>query len=218
MSDLELALKYKPYIMFDKAEPFEVNGVGYSILRTPGQSPSFRRELEFDKSKVDYVIEYSIYFDYDIQHMYDLEHIWVYVNHQGDIYDAEASFHGRFFKAMIPGHSQILDKTHLQIFSQPGKHAFLPEGYMFQLIPNLYTACNEKAGEDGLLIMDLFKDQISADMRQQDRVKKYIKNQFAFVPTLDYEYRPLSDKLFYTWEELSDIIPVRINEELKRII
>jgi hypothetical protein len=48
-------------------------------------------------------------------------------------------------------------------------------------------------------------------------VKKYIKNQFAFVPTLDYEYRPLSDKLFYTWEELSDIIPVRINEELKRI-
>ena len=218
MHDLDLALEYKPYIMFDKAEPFPVDGIGYRIFRKPEGSTSFRRFITFDQSKVAYCIEYAIYFDYDIQHMYDLEHIWIYVDHDGNVCDAEASFHGKYLKSVLQGKIRLQDSKHLMIYCQPGKHAFMPEGYLFQLIPNWYAACNENAGEDGLLIMDMFKDRIFADEKMQDLVKRYIKSQYSFHPTLEFEHRSLSDQIFRPWEELKDLIPVRIHRELERII
>ena len=128
MDAKELVKKYLPYIYFDENEPFFPVRVGYSLFRTPGQnSKSFRRKIEFDANITEYVIEYAIYWDFDIQHLYELEHVWVYVGKEGQIIDAEASFHGRYLKALLRDRSNIEDDTHIRLYSQPGKHAFLPK-------------------------------------------------------------------------------------------
>ncbi len=79
MTDRELAIKYAPHLYFDKNEPFTIDQIGYSILRNSQKSPSFERDIWIDETKISYVIEYQLYYDYDIQHMYDLEHFWVYI-------------------------------------------------------------------------------------------------------------------------------------------
>ena len=107
MEDIELALKYKPNIMFDKAEPFDVKGMGCSVFYQSGKSASFDRSIDIDKSQVEFAIEFAVYFDYDIQHLYDLEHIWVFVDHAGKVCDAEASFHGNYFKSLILDENQL---------------------------------------------------------------------------------------------------------------
>ncbi|MGF7143169.1 hypothetical protein HNQ56_001591 [Anaerotaenia torta] len=217
MSDLELALRYSPYIMFDKLEPFAVNGIGCSVFRQSGASRSFRRELYLEPVEAAFVIEYAVYFDYDIQHMYDLEHIWIYVDSDGGICDAEASFHGFYLKSMSLGKEIIKDGTHLQIYCQPGKHAFMPDGNLFRLLPDWYLCCNLLAGSEGLLVMDLFKEHYSTDHHRQKQVEQYIKKKYAFEPTLQFEYRPLDNSLFSTWEALRSLIPVKIKKELSRI-
>lgn len=123
MSELTSALLYFPYLYYDKKEPFPVKLVGYHIFRYTGKSLSFDREIVVDRQKVDYVIEYAIYFDYDIQHMYDLEHIWIYVGKDGTVVDAECSSHGRFLNCWR--YRPIAeDGRRITLYSQPGKHAF----------------------------------------------------------------------------------------------
>jgi hypothetical protein len=218
MSNFEIAKKYCPHILFDKAEPFKVEGMGYSIFTQPGQSKSFRREFSFDPAEGAFVIEYAVYFDYDIQHLYDLEHIWIYVGQDGKICDAEASFHGFYLKSMSLGNSVIIDGTHLQTYCQPGKHAFMPDGNLFKLLPDWYVCCNRMAGVEGLLVMDMFKEFYSTNNELQKKVANYICSSFAFEPTLQFEYLAIDRSVFYPWEELSNIIPLRINIELKKII
>jgi hypothetical protein len=217
MSDLELAMKYSPHIMFDKAEPFEVKGIGYSVFSRSGASKSFRRELYLNPSETAFVIEYAVYFDYDIQHLYDLEHVWIYVDPNGNICDAEASFHGFYLKSMALGNCIINGGTHLQIYCQPGKHAFMPDGNLFRLLPDWYLCCNMLAGAEGLLVMDMFKEYYSTNDELQKRVERYINKNYAFEPTLQFEYRPLKDNIFGTWEELRNLIPIRIRKELSKI-
>ena len=48
----EVAKKYLPYIMFDRVEPFEVKGIGYTVFASPARSSSFRREIYFDPKAV----------------------------------------------------------------------------------------------------------------------------------------------------------------------
>lgn len=217
MTDLELALKYSPYILFDKAEPFDVKGMGYSIFRQSDKSKSFDRSISIDKSKVDFAIEYAVYFDYDIQHLYDLEHIWVYVDYAGNVCDAEASFHGRYFKSLIFDENGMENGTHARFYCQPGKHAFLPDGKLFKLKPDWYTSCNEFCGEDGLLVKDMFQDQLPDTPELQRQVRCYIKKHFAFQPTLQFQYKSLDDSVFMTWEELKVMVPTRIKRELETI-
>ncbi len=217
MNNFELAIKYCPRIMFDKAEPFNVQGIGYSIFTQPKASKSFRREFYFNPAEAAFVIEYAVYFDYDIQHLYDLEHIWIYVDHNGRICDAEASFHGFCLKSMALGNSVICDESHFQIYCQPGKHAFMPDGSLFKLLPDLYLCCNVLAGMEGLLVMDMFKEYYWTNDERQGRVKQYIYNNFAFEPTLQFEHRPLKTSIFHTWEELYNLIPERIIIELSKI-
>ena len=217
MQDLNIALKYSPYILFDKAEPFSVDHIGYTVLRTSGQSPSFRRSISFNVEDAAFCIEYAVYFDYDIQHLYDLEHIWVYVDHQGQICDAEASFHGIYLKSMSLGNSILRENFHLEIYCQPGKHAFLPKGHLFKMLPDWYLACNALAGQEGLLVPNMFKDQFCTNAQRDELVCRYIRSHFSFEPTLKFESRPLSDSLFVPWQKLKKNIPKRIENQLIKI-
>jgi hypothetical protein len=101
--------------------------MGFSIFRQTEKSLSFHRMIEIDPVKIAFAIEYAVYFDYDIQHLYDLEHIWIYVGHDGRIADAEASFHGKYLKAMALDRNAAPDGMHIEFFLPAGK-ACLPAG------------------------------------------------------------------------------------------
>jgi len=216
-NDLEIVIKYSPYIYFDENEPFYPVGVGYSIFRSPGQeSPSFRRKIEFDAGVVDFAIEYAIYWDYDIQHLYELEHIWTYIDKNGKLVDGEGSFHGRYFKALLKDKSNIEDETHLKVYSQPGKHAFIPDPEIFELVPNLRTATYEEAGKSGLLITKILEGRCKTNEEINMMVKEYLSN-FKFRPSMRFKKYVIPDNLFMPWEELYMEIPRRIEDRLEEI-
>ena len=217
MNEQQLALKYKPTLYFDKAEPFDIKGMGVTVFHEPGKSPSFRRTIEFDPETVEFAIEYAVYFDYDIQHLYDLEHIWIFVSRNGDVVDAEASFHGKYLKALALNCGETISGQHVELYCQPGKHAFLPQGNLFRLIPDWNSSCNRFAGSDGLLIADMFEKELSATPGLNNKIEKYIKTNFSFSPTLQFESKDLDDALFMPWKALKQIVPGRIEHEIMRI-
>ncbi len=212
----EIVKKYSLYIYFDENEPFFPVKVGYSIFDKPGESKSFNRKIEFDTDSVSFAIEYSIYWDYDIQHLYELEHAWIYVDKNGELTDGEASFHGRYLKALLKDKSNIEDETHMRVYSQPGKHAFLPKPEYFELIPDLRTATYERAGSSGLIVTSIFKGIYETNEDINKMVENYLKK-FKFKPAMRFKKYVVPDNIFITWEELFAEIPKRIADRLEDI-
>jgi hypothetical protein len=216
MTDRDLAIKYAPHLYFDKNEPFTIDQIGYSVIRKSQRSPSFNREILVDKEKVDFVIEYPLYYDYDIQHMYDLEHFWVYVDYDGRVCDGEASAHGSYLNCFRYT-EKLEDETHIPIYVQPGKHALMPDGKLFKLFGDYDIACNKRAGTAGLLVNDLFKGMLIKDQYIDYEVCKYIREKFSFKPSLEFHPVSYSEDIIVTWDELYLIIPERINKLLKEL-
>jgi hypothetical protein len=214
MTDRELAIKYAPHLYFDKNEPFTIDQIGYSVIRSSGTSPSFRRELWIEEDKVAFIIEYQLYYDFDIQHMYDLEHFWVYVGHDGKVCDGEASAHGSHMNCYRYTMA-IEDETHIPIYVQPGKHALLPEGNLFKLFSNYQTVCDKLAGVDGLLVADMFKEVIVKNSYIDYQVSTYIRERFSFQPSLDFYPVKYKEDIIVSWEELFLVIPERIHKLLE---
>lgn len=213
----ETVLKYAPRIFFDEAEPFALAGIGTTVFTSTGKSPSFRREVVLPK-EAELAIEYAYFWDYDIEHLYDLEHIWIYIDADGLVIGAEASFHGRYLKAMLPFAQPALEGTHLNIYCQPGKHAFLPKGEWFQLLPDFVSCCNDSAGCGGLLVNELFAHCLNKDKDINTAVEQYIKNHFSFTPTLRFAPILPDSSLYMPWEELYELIPRRLTTQLALIL
>ncbi|GEM_PF-397878 len=91
MTDQDLAARYAPQLMLDRAEPYWPYAFGWTIFRAPGQSPSSKFEITPIGA---FTVEYAIYYDWDIGHLYDLEHVWVHVGQDGSVVRVEASSHG----------------------------------------------------------------------------------------------------------------------------
>lgn len=213
---LEKVLRYCPHIYKDKAEPFPIRYMGYTVFEKPGYSRSFRN-LYLDPEAVgaEFLIEYAIYYDYDIQHLYDLEHIWVAVSPEETVMDCWCSFHGmRLRAAGIPEFS--VEGTHPVLYEQPGKHAMMPQPGLFELHPQFHTACNKDAG-GGLLIPDMLQDKMHTDEAWDERIRKYILQHFTFEPTMQFEREVLEDSQFIPVEELLDKIPKLVEEQLEII-
>lgn len=220
MNDLELALFYKPYIFMDQKEPFEITGIGYTIFRETQKSISFpKRSIFVDKEKIEFVIEYAVWFDFDIQHLYDLEHLWIYIDNQGKIVHAEGSFHGKYLNMVHPdtNRPELKEGHHLVVYAQPGKHAFLPCANLVRLVPGWFEACNELAGAEGVLIPDMFTGKIYEVYKMQEKVKSFIKKEYSFVPSLLFGMADCKDELFMTYQELSNTIPDRVNTQISKI-
>jgi hypothetical protein len=213
VSDAE---KYAPYLYFDLKEPFYPVLVGVTAFREPARSPSFPRDLLFKDARLERIIEYAIYLDYDIGHLYELEHVWVYVGRDGSVLDCEASFHGKYLKALLKDRSNLAEGTHVRLYSQPGKHAFSPLPELFELLPDLYSAASENAGNAGLLVPDMFKGLFATD-EETDRQVRRVLQSYAFAPSMEFAAYRLSADLFVTWEQLFKSIPIRIKNELDRI-
>lgn len=211
-TDHALAAAYLPRLFYDKAEPFSLQGIGYTVYRSTAQSPSCRRVIEAPEKGV--AIEYAFYFDFDIQHLYDLEHSFVYLNEEGTVTGVESSFHGWFLNSMI---EQVLrfEDGHPVLHVQPGKHALLPSPDYFKLLLDRNTVCRETAGKDGFLIMPMFEDRLSTDPETDRRVETFIREKYAFTPS--WEFGPESpnggqaETLLMPWQELDRRIVERLS-------
>jgi len=212
---LETAMSYAPVLMFDRNEPFYPDFVGVSILDKSGPSPSFQREIHYPVEAVQYVIEFSIWWDYEIGHLYEMEHVWIYVGHDGEVVDCEASFHGRVLRGLLKDRVNVVGR-HVCLYSQPGKHAFSPIPVVFELLPDLYSAAGANAGCDGLLVNEMFKDYFQTNEEIDASVRSFLQTK-AFVPSMEFEEYLLEPSLFIPWEQLFAMIPERIESRLREL-
>ena len=225
MEDRELALKYAPIIYFDSGETVFPRAVGYTIFTRTARSASFPgREVPVPEGAR--VPEYAYYYDYDIEHMYDLEHIWVTVDGDGKAAAAQGSFHGKYLEMLIPGlHGALAPEgNRVQVFCQPGKHAFLPAGDLARIVPGWERCCLEGAGGP-VLIGNPFsakyapegKDLFIPRPEDDEHSRRYLREKLAFRPTLQYVRRELDPGIYRTWKELYELIPEWIRAECRRL-
>ena len=225
LSDLALALRYAPILHFDENETIPVRAVGYTVFRETAKSDSFpKRVITVPQNGA--VIEYAYYFDYDIEHMYDLEHIWVTVNAAGEVTAAEASFHGKYLVLLVPGLHGSIEPTdgHVHAFCQPGKHAFLPAGDLFRIVPRWDVCCDKEAGGP-VLIGNPFcaaysttgKDLFVPTKTDDAHSIRYLRENLSFQPSMRFVETQLDESVYMTWETLFDRIPGWIREECARL-
>lgn len=212
----ELFLRYCPRIFKDKMEPFPIRLIGCTAFTQSRRSDSFPKWLIDPASEgAAMILEYAIYYDYDIQHLYDLEHIWVAIDDGGLPVDCWCSFHGmRLRAAGVPMFS--MDGNHPIVYAQPGKHAMLPHPELFLLHPQFHTACNTNAG-GGLLIPSMLEGRLATNPETDEKVTAYIKNHFAFTPSMEYVPEVISENQLVSWEQLLAEIPELIELQLRKI-
>lgn len=218
--DLKLASVYKPVIMKDKREPFEITAMGCTIFRKTERSRSFpKRVVMIEPETTAFAVEYALWYDYDIQHLYELEHVWVYADHDGNVRKVEGSFHGKFLNMvdLNTGEPVLKNHTHPVVYAQPGKHAMIPDPRLVRIIPDWQESCMEKAGLDGVLVQDFFADRIHTDEDLQRMTERYIKETYGFRPSMEFEPFELEEDRLMTWEELRESIPDRVNRQIEVI-
>lgn len=212
----ELIFRYQPYIYRDRLDPFPIRYVGCTVFSERMRSESFPNWIvDPVAAGAKAIIEYAIYYDYDIQHMYDLEHIWVAVDADGNVADCWCSFHGMRLRA-AGIRSFRLEGTHPVLYSQPGKHAMLPHPELFELHPQLHTACTVDAG-GGLLIPAMLIEEVETDDDLDDRINSYIRDNYIFTPSMEFVWEQLSTDQFISWPELRNLIPRLIMEQVRLV-
>ncbi|MEI7025395.1 hypothetical protein [Paenibacillus sp. y28] len=215
-ADRELAEAVAPVLCFDRAEPFYPVRVGVTVLREAGPSPSFRRSFAFHDSQLAAIVEYAIYWDYDIQHLYELEHVWVYVGRDGQVLDCEASFHGKFLRGLWQDRRNLVENRHVRLYSQPGKHAFLPDPGLFELVPGFLEACGVNAGLDGVTVPAMIQDRVKVGDSDHRLVRSYLQT-LAFEPAMVFEEYRIPQELLVSWPALLAEIPERLEAELEKL-
>lgn len=219
--DKELAMRYMPELMLDEKEPFYIGAVGYTVFRETKRSGSFpKRIVEADWEKTACVIEYAVWFDYDIQHLYELEHVWIYVDKSGRTVWAEGSFHGKYLNQvrLSDGMPASGENGRVRVWLQPGKHAVLPDPTLVRLVPKWKESCRELAGADGLAVPEAFRGSLPApDEKMQKAVRDYIREHYAFEPSLKFVKASIGGELLMPWETLRESIPGRLRKELVKM-
>ncbi len=221
-ANLELARRYAPIIRFDEREPFLPSAVGYTVFRKTAPSPSFPRDVSVGEG-IAFAIEYAIWWDWDIQHLYELEHIWVYVDGDGTLAKAEASWHGRFHRMMDEFGRLPQQDGRLVLCSEPGKHAFAPSSlWLLQRKAKTLASCGARAGRMGVHVTPLFVDVIRDDRPLNNRLVHTWLERHRFEPSFvfsrEFDLRSIA---FVPWQSLNQWIPPRVAdllEELRRTI
>lgn len=214
----DFALKYLPHVMQDRNEPFPIRYIGVTFFDSEKPSPTFAH-LQIDPADFNarLVVEYAVYMDYDIQHLYELEHFWVAVGGDGTVKDCLCSFHGKCVHA-----TGIPEMYHTEsgipvLYMQPGKHAFMPDPRLFGLHLLKDTCCSEYAG-GGLLIPDMLCNRMTTSPEQDAKIRDYIRRHFSFAPAWEFvPVPPIRPEQLVTAEELLELIPQLVNEQLKII-
>lgn len=213
-TEREIVARYAPLLLFDREEPFLPVAAGYTIFRRSGPSPSFPRQIGMalpDGGTANIVIEYAIWWDWDIGHLYELEHAWVYVDDEGSVARAEASWHGDLHDMAVDGRLR-LEGDRVVLYSQPGKHAFAPDPAWFdEFRGRRRSSTYERAGSGGVLVKDMFAGQIDASPVADTLARTYLSDH-AFHPAWEFDRRyTLPADALVPWEDLKTWIPERVN-------
>lgn len=207
-SDAALAARHRPVIRLDISEPYNPLFLGYTIARSPTNSPSSKFKIE-PKGAV--TIEYAVWYDWDIGHLYDLEHVWVHLDAVGEVTVVEASQHGRCEPMYIDGQlPEILDSRPV-LFAEPGKHAHWshPDQIDRETRRRLDMVCGPLAGLEGVHLGNRFAAAGAYSATAQDhRLAKLKMQQDGFIPSFDFTRE--GDPILVPWHELSEVIPVRV--------
>ena len=212
--DRNLAAHYAPILQFDAYEPFLPSVVGYTVFRESASSPSFPRRIELVEAgqpPTSLAIEYAIWWDWDIQHLYELEHVWVYLDANGQVVRAEASWHGSYHNMAVNGWLPLTGQR-LTLFSEPGKHAFAPvRDWLEARLPLTQKSCRHSAGRGGVWITPLFKGIIQAKTPQADRLVHTHLEKLAFEPCMEFtQVYPIPAEMLVPWPALFEWIPNRV--------
>lgn len=215
-SQKSLFLRHCPHIYKDKADPFPIRYIGCTAFTEPRRSDSFPKWFVDPQAEgAAMILEYAIYFDYDIQHMYDLEHVWVALDGQGNPINCWCSFHGMRLRAA--GVSCFkMEGEHPVLYSQPGKHAMLPDPELFLLHPDFHRACGEAAG-GGVLVPGFLSNRVKSDPEIDEKVTGYIRENFSFEPTMEFIPEQIGEDQLLSWPALLDKIPDLIHCQHARI-
>lgn len=213
----KLAAQYMPVLYFDKKEPFPLLKIGFSVYEENQQSVSAPYQIRKEKYQADFCIEYAFYYDYDIQHLYDLEHVWLYVNSRGEICGCVSSFHGMYLNPMLQEVDLFHGTEKVHLYVQPGKHAFMPAPELFRMFVDYDECCGKLAGKDGILCPDIIPGMPDYTQEENDRVLEYIRENYSFVPSEEYQPKEFGEEILCPWKELCEEIPGRIEKEIKRI-
>jgi len=208
-SDSLLAQKHAPRIRFDDREPFLPLAVGYTVFRTAAKSPSSKFTID---PAGGLAIEYAIWWDWEIQHLYELEHIWVYLDSEHHLLKVEASFHGTKYPIGRDG-SLPLEDGRITVYSEPGKHAFVPQESAFEYLAERVTAsCGADAGKEGILTSNPFGAAAFGNPTPfEHRLARRFMQRLAFVPSFAFtQVFDLRTVPFILWERLQGWIPRRI--------
>jgi HAD superfamily hydrolase (TIGR01549 family) len=166
------------------------------------------------------VIEYALWTDWDIQHLYELEHVWSYVDDQGRLIFAEASWHGRYGALTQGGHLSAEGERPVA-YSQPGKHAMYATPELFGgfdvLRSDVARTAALEAGSSGLLVGRPIAGRIEKNRRRDALVNAYLRRH-AFEPTFEFTRRwDALSAPFCTCEELIEAIPSRLDGWIDRL-
>jgi hypothetical protein len=217
--DWALVARYTPWIAFDEAEPFFPLVVGYTLFDREEQSPSFwRRIVRAWRPAWSTAIEYAVWWDWDIGHLYELEHVWVYLDEAGDMVWVEASSHGAYASMLLEDRTIPREGTHPRVVSQPGKHAFSPSAYYFELFRDIVWAeTTAQAGSGGVLVKPEYTRLIPKTPEIDARVATWLR-QRAFQPTLQFNrlFKVEAEHLV-PWPTLDRWIPQRVNWWLEQL-
>lgn len=230
-ADLALALRHAPIVYFDEREPFVPQLVGYTVLRQPGPSPTFGGYLSFTPSigglagfsagrpvgGICAVIEYALWTDWDIQHLYELEHVWSYLDADGRLVYAEASWHGGS-GLLIQGGRLSMEDERPVAYAQPGKHAMAPDPGLFSafdLARERYArSAGPEAGKDGLLVGNPIAGRLEKTPRRDALANAFLRRH-AFVPSFSFTRRWDSrDVPFMACDRLIVDVPARLERLL----
>jgi glycerophosphoryl diester phosphodiesterase len=222
-ADRVLAARYALILRFDAREPFMPLAAGYTIFRETGESPSFRQGRRIDLTppdgpRAEFAIEYAIWWDWDIGHLYELEHVWVYVDADGRVVRAEASWHGGHHDMCHEGHL-ALDGDHFVVYSEPGKHAFAPTPTWFKERRKEFrrSETSDLAGASGVLLAEYIKKQVRPTPLKTRLVHTYLA-QRAFEPSWDFSLTfPITPEMLVPWDALRDWMPGRVNAILDQL-
>lgn len=218
-ASLSLAARYAPILMFDEAEPFLPSAVGVTVFHDAADSPSFPRPITREFTPPwETAIEYAIWWDWDIGHLYELEHAWSYLDADGRLVWAEASWHGSYSAMSLARGRLSAEGDHPVLYPQPGKHAFAPEPICLERVIHFVVKdAAHAAGEGGVLVKEQYAHEIDLQEGDHERAAAYLR-QRAFRPTMRFNQRfEVSRDLLVPWPQLDAWIPQRVNWWLQQL-
>lgn len=210
-------LRYLPFLYQDENETVPLRKIGFHLCTQAGPSASVPgMTLSPADRDTRFLIEFSLYWDYDIQHMYDLEQIWVFVGGDGSLRGLWNSFHGFVLDAFgLPAMVHRRDGRPM-LYIQPGKHAPLADPALFGLHKDFRASLREQAG-GGLLIPPFLADVLRTTPELDDRIRRHIRKSLTFEPSGRYVPVPVTPDMLCPTGELLALIPSFVDESIRKL-